>query len=133
MDPPFIDHICLTAGSAQVEELGFRLSPISGAESRARILFEHSYIEVISPGGMEGTVPEAQGWFLRAVDLSEAAEVLRAEGVPAIGPDRYEGNDGIWLDLTIEGEASVLPILTQRVDMPAHEWPLSRGSNHASR
>ena len=133
MDPPFLDHVSLTTGNAQIEALGFHLNPTSGSSSRARILFEHSYLEVRPPDGTEGTVPGARGWFLRPADSSEAAEALRGKGIPAIGPDLYEGDDGTWLDVTIpEHKGSVLPILTRRVDMAAHEWPPSRGSDHAN-
>jgi hypothetical protein len=130
VDPPFIDHISLIGRSAQIEELGFHLSPISGPGSRARILFDGSYLEVMPPDGAESAALGARAWFLRPADPEEAAEVLRGEGIPAVGPDLYEGDDGTWLDVMIDHETSALPILTRRVDRPAHEWPPLRGANH---
>lgn len=130
MDPPFLDHVSLTAASAQIEELGFRLSPISGSAPRARVFLDGTYLEVMPPGEAESTALDARAWFLRPADPDEAAEVLRGEGIPAIGPDLYEGDDGTWLDVMIDRETSVLPILTRRVDRPAHEWPPLRGADH---
>jgi hypothetical protein len=130
VDPPFIDHVSLTARSAQIEELGFHLSPISDSESRGRILFDGSYFEVMPPDGPGGAGPGARHWVLRPADPHEAAEILRGKGIPAVGPDLYAGDDGTWLDVMIDSKTSVLPILTHRVDRPAHEWPPLRGADH---
>lgn len=130
VDPPFIDHVSLTARSTQIEELGFHLSPTSGSEARGRILIDGSYFEVIPPAGAESAALGARARFLQPEDLDEAAEVLQGEGIPAVGPDLYEGDDGTWLDVMIDRQTSVLPILTRRLDMPAHGWPPLRGADH---
>jgi hypothetical protein len=130
VDPPFIDHVSLTAASAHIEELGFRLSPISGPGSRARVLFDGTYLEVLPPDEAASVALGARAWFLRPADPDEAATALRDEGIPAIGPDVYKGHDGAWLDVMIDRESSVFPILTQRLDMPAQGWPPSRGTDH---
>jgi hypothetical protein len=132
VDPPFLDHVSLTAETARVEGLGLRLSPTGGDGSHARVLFERSYLEVTPPAGTAAAELGARGWFLRPADPGEAAEALRSAGISAVGPGAYEGADGTWLDLRIEPASPALPILTQRLDMPADEWPPPRGSSHAN-
>jgi len=133
VDPPFLDHVSLTARNAQIKELGFHLNLTRGAASHARVFLERSYLEVTPPGNAEDVEIWARGWFLRPADPAEAAEVLRGKGISAVGPSLYERDDGIWLDVAIpERETSVLPILTRRVDEVVDEWPPPVGPSHTN-
>ncbi|MBA3834099.1 MAG: VOC family protein [Chthoniobacterales bacterium] len=132
LDPPFLDHVGLAAAPAQIEKLGFHLTPTSGVAAHARIFFERSYFEVTPPAETGDGLLGAKGWFLRTADPGKAAEVLRGDGISVIGPRRYEGGDGIWLDVTIEHGNPALPILTRRLDKPADVWPPPEASNHAN-
>jgi hypothetical protein len=83
------------------------------------VFLGRGYLEVTPPrDDAELSFP---AWFLRPDDLDDAAEALRAKGLPVSGPNRFQGVDGTWLDVVVEGQA--LPTLTRRVDGADGRWP----------
>src|ERR1035441_6890509 len=131
-----LDHISLVAERRTFEGLGFRVTPTGGSMTHARIFLDQTYFELRPPGRRQLEVG-SRGWFLRPADPGEAADTLRAAGLAAEGPSHYQGEDGRWLDISLSAaSASVLPILTKRVDRPDGEWPpplVDRHPNGATR
>jgi hypothetical protein len=119
------DHISLLGSLENIEDLGFVATTTQGADGRhARVFLDRMYIEldVVDAGPSSFT---ATGWFLRPTDLEAAASALAAAGLDVRGPERYEGHDGRWVDVSFLGGGldGASPILTARVDMPRGSWP----------
>lgn len=127
MELPRIDHVSLVAAPGALGELGFRLTPTHGATSHSRIFLDRHYLEVEESGEAEiGAV----GWFLRGDDLDQAAVMLSAEVMPAFWPTRYQGHDGVWVDVSVVGQTPALPTLTKRTDVAAASWPPPLEAEH---
>jgi hypothetical protein len=122
-DLPYLDHVSLVAERAAFEEAGFRVADTEGVTHHSRVFFDRTYLEVTPPVAGERGLG-SRGWFLRLADAAVTADLLRTAGLSVEGPDRYRGEDGVWLDLTISGPSmTALPTLTRRIDVPEAAWP----------
>lgn len=122
-----VDHVSLVAAPGALAELGFRLTPTHGAASHSRVFLDGHYLEVEEGG--EGGIG-AVGWFLKGDDLDRAAVMLSAEVMPAFWPTRYQGHDGVWVDVSLVGQTPALPTLTRRTDVAAESWPPRLEAEH---
>jgi len=116
------DHFSIAASATTLERLGFRVTPTPGTQGRhGRVFLDGVYVEIREPPG----ATTSNAWFLRTGDVHRCAQQLRARGLTARGPHRYEAADGAWLDLELEvGDlGAVLPVITQRVSPAAGPWP----------
>lgn len=135
-----LDHVSLEVSSMPAarrfleEHLGFTVTvPLHASLSHSRIFLDRGYIEVHAPStsrlaSLEMTVlRQWAGYYLRPPEISRYAAWAVRRGLPVVGPERYRGVDGEWLDLMVERApwGRLLPVITQRTAPAemASDWP----------
>jgi hypothetical protein len=135
--PPLrLDHASLAVPQFHdaVAELADRVgitTTISPADPdrHGRVHVDRAYIEVSSHDPVdEWALPF---WFLRFDDPIALRRHLDASGLPS-SFDVYEGVDGRWDDVFVDGGAVPLPLLVRRTHPPeiARNWPPPQRAAH---
>lgn len=90
---------------------------------RGRVFLDSVYLEIREP--QEPLKTAGSVWFLRPTDIHACAAQVRAHGLRAHGPSKYEASDGTWLDVELEAGdlGAVLPVMTRRVSPAGDPWP----------
>jgi len=125
-----LDHVSLRtpdfAGTLQVleERLGLvaRRTP-AAPQQHARIFLNRSYLEIRRSDSSPATV-QASRFFLRFEDGSRAQAALAARGLTS-ELATYQGEDGVWEDLTVQDPEATALLLVRRTEPPevAMDWP----------
>jgi hypothetical protein len=115
-----LDHVSIRAAAMTLQAQGFRVVPTpGGGGDHARIMLDGVYLELRHAADEVGV--HGAGWFARSDDQAAAGRRLEEAGIFVSDLTPYEGLDGAWLDLALDGPSRVTPTLTQRVDIP--DWP----------
>lgn len=129
-----LDHVSVQtpAQEAMIALLGDRIGLITTRTAAApdrhgRVHLDRSYLEIAA--GTEASLPF---FFLRFDRLDATLDALEGRGLRARAGS-YQGCDGIWEEIAIDGDTAVpLPFLIRRTTPPevARDWPPPLAAPH---